>query len=823
MLKIHFKNAWRNIIRHKVSTGINILGLSIGICAGLIIYLITSFEFSFDRFHPDKERIYRLVGFEQDNQGKKDEKGFAIRPLPLAMRNELTGFETVTEFHNYYARVIIPRRSADPLRFDAAKRGAQVSPIIIAEPQYFDIFKYQWLQGNAATALNEPFKVVLSEKEAYAYFGRMPLENIIGKQVFYQDIYVNDSLPLTVSGIVRDWGENTDLAFKDFISFATIEHSFLKRLIQLDHWGNWSPTTQGFVKLAKGVTPAQVERQFPRFIAAHLPPFPGHEAGVSLQPLSDIHFNGAYRDDFTRHAHLPTLYALMGIAAFILVIAAINFINLATAQSIGRAKEIGVRKVLGSSKAGLRSQFLVETFLITALAVFISIASVYPLLHVFHSIIPEGVTLRPVDPGTLLFLLAITILTSLLAGLYPARMLSSRLPALNLRGHGTPMTDRSGLLRKALIVFQFTVSLVFIISTLVIGSQIHFIQNKDLGFNKNAIISFRTGWNSPVSKVEVFAEQLRQLSFVDRVSTHMETPAAKGHAMTHLDRVDLPEFVAKDASDEMADENFVPLFGLTIIAGRNLQHSDTVREYVVNETCAKALGFQKPEDAIGKIAQNGMNDAKGIIVGVVRDFHSQSLRDPITAFFISSDKNQERTISVKLAANVGRPDNFAASIATIETLWKKLYPGEKFEFSFFDETIARLYTEEQRTAELMRTAMILAIFIACMGLFGLAIFTARQRTREIGIRKVLGASVTGIVALLSKDFIVLVVIALIVASPIAWYCMHAWLQNFAYRIAINGWLFLISGLAAVTLALITIGYHAIKAAMANPVNSLRRE
>jgi len=823
MLKSYFKSACRNIIRHKVSTTINVLSLSIGICASVIIYLITSFELSYDRFYPDGERIYRIVGGEKDNQGKKDENGFVIRPLPLAMRNELSGFETVTEFHNYYARVIIPRETGEPLRFDAAKRGDQVSPIIIAEPQYFDIFKYQWLAGNAATSLNEPFKVVLSEKEAYNYFGRMPLINIIGKQILYRDTYVNDSLRLTVSGIVRDRNKNTDLAFDDFISFSTIEHSFLKSMIQLDHWGNWSPTTQGFVKLAKGVTPEQVERQFPQFMAAHLHQSPGHEASISLQPLSDVHFNGAYRDDFTRHAHLPTLYALMGIAAFILIIAAVNFINLSTAQSMVRAKETGVRKVLGSTKASLRLQFLVETFFITSLSVLISIGAVYPILRVFQSIIPTGVAFHPTDPGTILFLLSVTILTSLLAGFYPAIVLSSASPAVNLKGPGIPNMGHGGFLRKALVVFQFTVSLLFIICTLIIGSQIRFIQNKDLGFKKDAIISFRTGWNSPVNKVSLFAEKLRQLSFIDMVSTHMETPAAKWHASTHLDRVDMPGFIAKNASDEMADENFVPLFGLRIIAGRNIRHSDTVREYLVNETCAKALGFRNPEDAIGKMAQNGMNDAKGMIVGVVKDFHSQSLHNPITSFFISSDKYQERTISVRLVANEGHPGSLSSSLAKIELIWKEIYPDEKFEFSFFDETIARLYTEEQRTVKLMNTAMILAIFIACMGLFGLATFTAQQRTKEIGIRKVLGASVIGIVAMLSKDFVALVVIALVIASPIAWYCTYTWLQNFAYRISINGWLFLISGVVALSLAIITISFHAVKAAIANPLHSLRTE
>jgi putative ABC transport system permease protein len=311
--------------------------------------------------------------------------------LPVALRGELTGFENIATFHNYYAGVVVPNGSNESKRFDAVKSGEQASPIIITEPQYFDIFKYQWLQGNPKTALTEPFKVVLSENEARRYFGNGPLENVIGKVLLYKDIYMSDSLRVTVSGIVKDWDKNTDFGFKDFISLAIVKHSFLKEEIQLDHWGNWNPTGQALVKLAKGMIAAQVERQFPAFVSRRVPPYPGHQTLLSLQLLADFHFNSLYRDSYSRKADLPVLYGLIAIAAFILVIAAINFINLSTAQSLHRAKEVGVRKVLGSSRASLSAQFLIETLMITVSAVIVSALMANAVISLFRNIIPVGV------------------------------------------------------------------------------------------------------------------------------------------------------------------------------------------------------------------------------------------------------------------------------------------------------------------------------------------------------------------------------------------------------------------------------------------------
>jgi len=816
MFKNYLKIAWRSIARNKVYTAINVVGLSLGVCACLIIYLITSFELSYDTFHKDKDRIYRITTSIQDPQGNKNDGASGIVPLPMALRNELSGLETTAGFYTYFPKVKIPGANNTAKKFDALREGEEPASVVVVEPQYFRIFKYKWLKGDSSTALNEPSKVVLSEQEAHKYFGAEPLQNIMGKEVIY-----NDSLRLTVSGIVEDWEKHTDFGFKDFISFATVQHSFLKKDIDLQSWRMWDSDSQGYVKLANGVTRAQVEKQFPQFVKAHIRVENGSKVQLMLQPLSDVHFNNHYQDSYSRQAHLPTLYGLMAIAVFILLIAAINFVNLSTAQSMRRAKEVGVRKVIGSTKANLTIQFLVETFMVTGAALIIAVVAVSPIISIFHSFIPQGVALNLFSLPVLVFLAAILIVTSLLAGYYPARVLSSYLPALSLKGQGSAQSNHGGYLRKTLIVFQFTVSLVFIAGTLVVADQVHFVLHKDMGFDKDAIVTVHTDWNNTVDQLNVFCDKVRELPNVKMVSRHQQTPAAQRHGGTIIDYKGAGG--AKiDGSFDFCDENYVPLFGLKIVAGRNLSHSDTLKEYLVNETCAKALGFKKPADAVGKSVEIGMSDSKRQIVGVIKDFNSKSLHEDITPFFMCSIKGRERAVSIKLATGKGVSD-FKATIAQIESAWKKVYPNDKFEYAFFDQTIAGFYDKEQKTAQLMNTAMLIAIFISCMGLFGLDTFTARQRMKEIGIRKVLGASVARIVSMLSKDFLVLIIISIGIASPIAYYFMHEWLQDFAYRINISPWTFLLSGMAAILIALVTVSFQAIKAAMANPVNSLRSE
>jgi putative ABC transport system permease protein len=818
MFQNYFKTAFRNFARHKVFAMINIVGLTVGITACLLIYLYTSFEMSFDSFHPDKKRIYRLVSDVQISSGEKFSLTEIIRPQLMSgvIRKELTGIETEVVLDYYYAKTTIPDGSKNLKKFERPKYGeAGPDKIIIAEPQYFSVFRYEWLAGDQATALSEPFKVVLTESKAQKYFGQVPADQVIGRELIY-----DDSLHVRVSGIVKDWNKNTDLNFSDFISSSTVQHSFLGIANGNDNW-------QVYVKLTKGVTPAQVESGLAHIIKVYLHPEDVVEKiKIRLEPLTDMHFNEGYARDpsFSRKAHLPTLYGLMAIAAFILLIAAINFINLTTAKSLQRSKEIGIRKVLGSSRAGLVLQFLTETFLLTGIAAIVSLLIANPLLETLRTFIPKGVALRLSDPFTWIFLLVIIVFTALIAGFYPAKVLSAYTPALSLKGQTGQLSDQKNYLRKGLIIFQFTFSLVFIIGSIIVGGQIKYLLNKDLGLVKDAIITINTDDQYPEAKKIILAEKIRQLPGIDKLCFDRETPAVNYLRGGNLKSKEKGIEIFSEQRD--ADENYIPLYGLKIIAGRNFKNpaNDAVTEFIVNETCARQLGFPRPQDAIGQFVVTEFSGKIPFrIAGVVADFHSKPLLEPIKPIFIIQSAANSPQLSIKLSTLGGKINNFQATIAAIEKIWKEIYPGEKFEYRFFDDTIAKFYEKEQQTAQIMNLAMGIAIFVSCIGLFGLVSFNAEQRTREIGIRKVLGASVSGIVLLLSKDYLKLVLIAILISSPIAWYFMYHWLQNFAYRINISWWVFAVAAILSLLIAILTISFRAIKAAIANPIKSLRTE
>ena len=816
MLKNYFKIAFRNVARNKVFALINALGLAIGISACLLIYIVTSFELSYDTFHLDKNRIYRIVTNLQNGASKINPMSTIPDPAAKIIRSSVSGLESVAMFHVYYPKVAIPEGDKIIKRFFPSNEPGVASPIILTDPQYFDIFKYDWLAGNPVTALNEPFRVVISENEAGKYFGNLPMDRVMGKTIIY-----DDSLRLTVTGIVKDWNKNTDFNFRDFISYSTIQNSFLKDEGNWNNWGGWNSDTQVFAKINGQSSSTQINAQLTKLVAGHMKLQPDEQVKILLQPLSDIHFNGDFKDSYSRQAHLPTLYGLMAIAAFILIIAAINFINLSTAQSVERAKEIGIRKVLGSSRINIVFQFLSEIFLLTFFAGLLSVIVMKPLIYLFRDLLPPGIDLGFYNPITIIFLLLMILVTSLLAGFYPARVLSGYLPVISLKGEGSRQVSKGGYLRKSLIVFQFTVSLVFIIATLIIGNQIRFMLNQDMGFTKDAIINIYAYGNYPKSQVKLVANRLKTTADVQMVSLNDGPPAGSGHGGTSITYNNIELFTTALGTDE----NYVPLYDLKLIAGRNIFQSDTIRELVINETCAKGLGFNKPEDAVGKLVNfgfsNGPVEVKRPIVGVVADFHSESLHDPIKPVTIAND--QSRTIAIRLNSQSKHPKEFQSTINQIAKMWKSGFPIEPFEYKILDDQIAKFYDSYQKTNQIMTTAMVIAIFISCMGLFGLAAFTAVQRRKEIGVRKVLGATVSEIVVLLSKDFLKLVILSLVLASPIAWYFMSKWLNDFAYRINMSFWIFLLAGSMALLIAFITISFQSIRAAIANPVTSLRSE
>jgi hypothetical protein len=621
---------------------------------------------------------------------------------------------------------------------------------------------------------------------------------------------------MRVSGIVKDWDHNTDIPFTDLISFSTLQSGYFRNNVNMDSWKPDGELLLTFVKLSKGNSPGRLEAQMASLIKEHADL--EIKLSLGLEPLPDMHFSENIIENPIRTAHMPTLYALMGIAVFILLIAAINFINLSTAQSLQRAGEVGIRKVLGGTRTSLVLQFLTETFVLSLLAVMLAVALVNPVLAAFRSFLPHGLTFHPFDVPVLVFLLLITLATTLLAGFYPAKVLSAYLPVLALKGSGSIRGSGKWYLRKGLIVFQFVVSLVFIIGSIVIADQMNYTRHKDLGFTSDAIITIETPWGDSLSRVQVVAELMRHLSGVSGVALQWAGPGnAKGMSI---------KFTGTDGKEVRVaqvdgDENLIPLYHLKLLAGRNLSHADSVNEFVINEKLSRMMGCRKPEEAIGRTIY--WFNKPYPVVGVTADFHPGSLHDPILPLCIINRVERERTLVVKLATAGKQSPAIKPVLAQLERAWRSIYPDGTFSYQFYDETLARAYKQDQRIGILMNTAMGITIFISCIGLFGLAMFTAEKRTREIGIRKVMGATVMNIAVMLTRDFVLLITLAAFIASPIAWYFMNGWLKGFAYRVSISWWIFVLAGMAALFVGLITVSYQAFRAALRNPVKSLRVE
>ena len=822
MLQNYLKIALRNLLKNKVYSFINVIGLAIGISACLVIYLIVSFELSYEDFQPEKDRIYRVIStFKSVENGSIMYNCGLSAPMPKAIKDEFSGIEKLVAFHVFWAKVAIGNE-AKAKKFAMPEWQKSSPDIILCEPTYFDIFKYEWLIGNPKNILQNPNEVVLTDDRVMKYFGNIPLTDAVGKQIIY-----NDSLVVKVVGVVKSMPKNSDIVFQDFISYKTIEAKKWRGRFSLDQWTNTNGDSQAFIKLPNGTTPKNIEAQFPKFMAKHLSKEDNDGNRVlKLQALTDIHYNTDIQNTFGRSAHLPTLYILMGVAAFLLLIAAINFINLATAQSINRVKEIGIRKVLGSSRRSLIVQFMCETFVITFAAVMLSIIIVEPIIWAYSDYIPKEVTFNLFQANIVYFLVGILFTTALLSGIYPAFVISAYNPVTSLKNMVSSGKSRTAFIRKGLITFQFTMSQIFILGTILVASQSKYMLNKDMGFKKNAIFYFDTNWNEPLTKKKVLIEKIKQFPEVELVSI-ADAPARAGYSTTQLKYNNGKNVITIDPHHKNVDENFIPMYGLKILAGRNITKSDTSKEYVVNESFVKAIGIKSPKEAIGKMIDyydSKGNPLKLPIVGVIADYNFQSMHNKIHPLFISGDNYYEK-INIKIKTVNNNSADVAKVLDKIKVEYDKVYPNsdEPFEAKFFDQTIAKFYEKERKMSQLLNTATGIAILISCLGLFGLVAFSTAQRTKEIGIRKVLGASVQQIVGLLSKDFLKLVILSILIASPIAYYFMDKWLQDFAYRVNISWWIFALAGILAIVIALLTVSYQAIRAALANPVKSLRTE
>lgn len=804
MLTNYFKIAFRNIWRNKTFSVINVFGLAIGISASLVIFLIVQYDFSFDKFEKGHDRIYRVV---------TDQDPTAPGITGDVARKQLTGLDVIATFTpwNFDVKVSIAKpREAKPSVF------LNEPDIVLADEGYFKLINYKWLAGSPESSFTEPYQTVLTEKNARRFFPNLPLDEIIGKEIIF-----NDSIRTAVSGIVANLKSNTDFTFQTFVSRATMS-SFKQGDVNSLGLGS----SMLFVKLSKKTNPEQIIYQITKL--HHLySKHPGRfKIKFQLQPLSNLHFK-TFHDDFGGpRADKTALYGLIAVAGILLLLACINFINLTTAQSSQRAKEIGIRKTLGGSRKQLIFQFLSETFILTSIATLISIFFAPLLLKAFSGFIPEGLHFNIQQPGVILFLVIITILVSLFSGIYPALILSSYKPVTVLKNQSVTVSGntRSLFFRKTLTVSQFVIAQVFVIATIVVAKQVHYELNKNMGFKKDAIIYFGANYrDTSIAKRQILLQKFKAIPEIANVSLGGFPPSTNGGSGMGLTYKIPKEDIDTLVRIKPADTNYLKLYHIKLLAGTNLANSDTINSLLINEKCSQLLGFKNPQDAIGKYVGSNMTREQIPIVGVVANFIQGSLHDKIMPLALFNDPHRELTFNVALQPENAEGTVWKSAITQIGKSFKEIYPETQFKIHFLDESIAKYYIAEQNISTLLKWATGLAIVISCLGLFGLVIYTTNQRTKEIGIRKVVGASVSQIITLLSKDFLKLVLLAFVIAIPVVWWAANKWLQNFAFKISINVWLFITGGLIILLPVLVILILKTYKAAMANPAESLRTE
>ena len=825
MFRNYLKIAFRSFWKHKIFTFINIIGLSIGISASLVIYLIVHYDFTFDKFHKDSDRIYRVVS-NFKFQGNESHSYGVTTPMGPGIKNNITGVEIVAPLYTLNPDVMVTGKNNAPVKFKGQDH------ITLADQNYFKIIQYKWLAGSPTTALNDPYRVVLTSERAKVYFPSLTYEQMLGRTITY------DTLKTTVSGIVQTIKENTDFSCHDFISYSSaIRKTKLGNDLQLDSWGSTNSASEVFIKLYPKVSASNIQAQVNAMYKKKNPQSAediktGSLQSYVVQPLSDIHFNQDYGTfDFSGPASKTRAYLLLAIAGFLLLLGCINFINLTTAQATQRAKEIGIRKTMGSTRTQLIAQFLSETFLITFFAVVISIGLTPLILKLFSDFIAAGVKVNFIhQPDIFLFLFGLTVVVSVLSGFYPALLLSGYKPVLVLKNQAQSGSSRTrnAWLRKSLTVSQFVIAQFFIMATILVSKQIYYALHKDLGFKKDAIVYAETPYKTRKAATNrVMADKLRALPGVEMVSVGFPPPSSNSTNSTTSTYKDGKKEITTSVELKYGDENYMKLYHLKILAGRGIQPGDTAHALVINEKYAKVLGFKVPADAVGKTLGklNGSNNMR--IVGVVADFYTHSLQSPISPLLIlaAGDKDnwQNGNIHIALKPETAGGGEWEKTMAAMKKIWKEMYPDDDPNYKFYDKSIEEFYTQEEHTSTLLSWATGLSILISCLGLLGLAIYTTGQRTKEIGVRKVLGASVTQIVRLLSTELVLLILLAFVIVTPLAWWAMNKWMENYADKTPISWWIFIASGAGMLITAFVTSCIQTIRAAVVNPVKSLRNE
>ena len=786
MFKNYLKIAFRNLVRHKAFSFINIFGLALGMTSSILIMLWVQDELSFNKFHKNGPHLYRIMANLNWDEIQTDQN--TPQPLAEALRKDIPEITHVVQMVDRNLNVVLEANG---------KKNKEPNGRFVG-PELFQMFSFPLIEGNPKTALASPDAMVISQSLARKYFGN--------QAALGQIISINGQGDCRVTGVMQDISENSSLQF----DFALPVQLFVKKNAEwVKTWDSFSLTT--FIQLRPDADFAKVDAQVRRYMPQNHPEI---KADIFLQPLSEIHLH-AYKAGKPDGGRIVYVRLFTLVAVFILLIACINFMNLATARSAKRAKEVGIRKVIGAARSLLVGQFMGEALLTALLAVLFSLVPVILLLPTFNQLTGKAITIDYSNPVFLLSLLVITVLTGLIAGSYPALFLSKLEPAKVLKG-SPKFGFKSLLFRKGLVVFQFTLSLILMVGTVVIYRQMNYIQSRNLGFDRENVISISL--EGDLNKnLKAFKTEVLQTPGIKSVTTTSDHPMSIYNLSPDLQWSGKSEKEASSISSVFVDYDYFETMNIRMKDGRAFSHdfaSDS-GAYLINEAAANMMGMKNP---VGQTIS--FSNGKGKIIGVVQNFHSQSLHEPIKPL-IMLPLLKPRGEGVLLVRT--EPGKTQEALASLEQAFRKYNSGFSFEYHFLDELFEEQYKSEMTIGKLISYFAGLAIFISCLGLFGLALFTAEQRTKEIGIRKVLGASVTNIVAILSTDFLKLVLLANVIAWPIAWWAMHNWLQNFAFKADLGLWIFVLAGVGTLLLAMLTVSFQAVRSAVANPVQSLRSE
>ena len=800
MLLHFFKTAFRNLKANKVYSILTVAGLGVGVAVFLVIFLFIRYQESFDDFHSKKANIYRILTTTGDKPGDHELSSVAF-PLPTVLAHDFTDWKVtgIFAFHDIQIKALDEAGKTE-------KAFKEKDGVFCVDPAFFHIFDFPWLAGDPDKSLADNHSVVLSKRTAERYFGDW--HKAVGRSIRIG----GSSNPSKVTGILADPPPNTDLKLDIVRPYKILHFGDIK------DWGSENGNLGCYVLLPQGVDPVTADRQLSAFSKKYQAP--DNKNREIVQSLAEVHPDEKVDNFSGKKITVARIRSLWLIASFILLIACVNFINIATAQAVNRAREVGVRKVLGGGRRQLRAQFLLEALLMVlggvVLAVLLTGILMVPIGRVLE--IPMSLTLLQ-EPGVLLFLGTTVVVVTLLAGFYPALVLSSFNPITALKTKLVSRSARGLTLRRGLVVLQFVIAQALIIGTFLIVRQLDYFTHASMGFDKTAIVTVPfPGDSLSRTKRSYLRDRLMAMKDIRMVSYHNSTPATDGNNWCNFMFDHSPKPTPVWIIEKWVDANFLSAYSIPLVAGRNFTRTDSITEFVVNETFVRKLGFAHPEDVLNKEVVLMDGNRAGPIVGVVRDFHQSSLKDSLTAVVMMNGAWFYNAAGIKMTG-----ENLPATIAAIRQLWAQVYPDYVFEYQFMDEKIAAFYMDEAKMSTFYQIFAAIAIFLSCLGLYGLASFMAAQRLKEVGIRKVLGATVGSIIYLFTREFMLLIGIAFLIAAPIAWYFVHQWVQQYAYRIPISGWVFVAGGMSALLIAMATVSYQAMRAAISNPVEGLRSE